>query len=165
MDKNSNGVVSSKTTTNNDRNRGNRSTNKRFTTVDDGEADIECSGKHCKSCTSGLVADCVALCCCPCVVLHCFSLPFIMGKKCLGLGSKNKNKKKRCCYKKKCKREHKDVDGVVLEGKKEEGLDVEQSTSSMDNVHVNDGFEAEKVWHDLHQIRHLGFGWVSFSKD
>ncbi|CAL5186230.1 unnamed protein product [Lathyrus oleraceus] len=171
MDGNSNGTSSSKTSSNKGRNEGNRSTNKRFATVDDGEADlIECSGKNCKSCTSGLVADCIALCCCPCIVLHCFALgfikaPWILGRKCLGLGSKNKNKKKRCCHKKKCKMANKDVDDVVTEGKKEEGLDVEQQTSPMDNVHVNVEFEAEKVWHELYQIGHLGFGRVSFSKD
>ncbi|KAJ0051703.1 hypothetical protein Pint_02728 [Pistacia integerrima] len=34
--------------------------------VDDSGDFIECSGKYCRSCTTGLVADCVALCCCPC---------------------------------------------------------------------------------------------------
>ncbi|KAI5442370.1 hypothetical protein KIW84_011443 [Lathyrus oleraceus] len=143
MDGNSNGTSSSKTSSNKGRNEGNRSTNKRFATVDDGEADlIECSGKNCF-----------------------IKAPWILGRKCLGLGSKNKNKKKRCCHKKKCKMANKDVDDVVTEGKKEEGLDVEQQTSPMDNVHVNVEFEAEKVWHELYQIGHLGFGRVSFSKD
>ncbi|CAK8533641.1 unnamed protein product [Lathyrus sativus] len=157
MDENPNRISSSKITRH----------NKRFDSAD-GEADlIECSGKYCKSCTSGLVADCVALCCCPCVVLHCFALafikaPWIMGRKCLGLGRKNKNKKKKCCHKK-CKRGPKDVDDVVLEGEKENDLNVGWPASPMDNVHVNVGFEAEKVWHELYQIGHLDFGRISFS--
>ncbi|XP_058773139.1 uncharacterized protein LOC131647248 [Vicia villosa] len=171
MDENPKKTSSSKTTRHKSRSKGNEHTSKRFNTADDSEVDsIECSGKYCKSCTTGLVADCVALCCCPCVVLHCFALafikaPWVMGRKCLGLGSKNKNKKKRCCHKKKCKMGHKDVDDVVLEEKKDEDLHVGWPTSPMDSAHVNVGFEAEKVWHELYQIGHLGFGRVSFSND
>jgi hypothetical protein len=164
MDENSNEVSHSKTTTHKVCSKGKVSTNKRFATIDDGETDlIECSGKYCKSCTTGLIADCVALCCCPCVVLHCFALafikaPWIMGRKCLGLGNKNKNKNKSgCCHKRKCIKGHQDVD-VVLEGNKEMDLKI---TSPMDSVNV--GFEAEKVWHELYQIGHLDFGRVSFS--
>ncbi|CAL5186229.1 unnamed protein product [Lathyrus oleraceus] len=169
MDENLNGISSSKTTSHKIRNKENEPINKRFNTIDDGEVDlIECSGKYCKSCITGLVTDCVALCCCPCIVLHCFALafikaPWVMGRKCLGLRSKNKNKKKKCCHKKKCKKGLKDVDDVVLEGENENGLNVGWPASPMDNVHVNVGFEAEKVWHELYQIGHLDFGRISFS--
>ncbi|WJX72357.1 hypothetical protein P8452_56244 [Trifolium repens] len=162
MDENSNEVSHSKTTTHKVCSKGKVSTNKRFAAIDDSETDlIECSGKYCKSCTTGLIADCVALCCCPCVVLHCFALafikaPWIMGRKCLGLGNKHKNKNKSgCCHKRKCIKGHQDVN-VVLEGNKEMDLKIGWPTSPMDSVNV--GFEAEKVWHELYQIGHLDFG-------
>lgn len=182
--------------------RGNNgATNRRFAaTVDDGGGDlIECSGKYCRSCTAGLIADCVALCCCPCAVLHCFALafvkaPWVVGRRCLGLGNKNKNKNNKG-HKRKCKRgKHDVVDdvvnvaanddvgvGVVLErSNKEGGLrggwpDSNSSSvnsgvggvaaSPMDTVNVSAGFEAEKVWMELYQIGHLDFGRVSFSGD
>ena len=150
------------------------------TTVDDGGGDppIECSGKFCRSCTAGLIADCVALCCCPCAVVHCFALafvkaPWVVGRRCLGLGSKKKVK-----HKKKCKRGSEDFDGggVVLERNYREGNLMRVASSNnannvvnvggvgeMESVTVNAGFEAEKVWLELYQIGHLDFGRVSFS--
>ncbi|KAK7271669.1 hypothetical protein RJT34_27756 [Clitoria ternatea] len=160
--------------------RGN-SKNKRFAAaaVDDGGGDvIECSGKYCRSCTAGMIADCVALCCCPCAVLHCFALAFVkapwfVGRRCLGLGSKNKNKNKNK-NKKKC---HECVVGdvVVVENKvgwPKDNVAAAATTTSvcgslgeLDSVTVNAGFEAEKVWMELYQIGHLDFGRVSFSHD
>jgi len=163
MDENPSGVSSSKTTPHKSCSKRNGLTNKRFATADDSEGDlIECSGKYCKSCTTGLIADCVALCCCPCVVLHCFALafikaPWVIGRKCLGLGNKKKNKKKSGC-----KKGHKDI---VLERNKEVDLKMDWPESPMDNVNVHVGFEAEKVWHELYQIGHLDFGRVSLSSD
>ncbi|XP_057447443.1 uncharacterized protein LOC130739214 isoform X1 [Lotus japonicus] len=149
-------------------------TSTRFATVDDGGEDlIECSGKFCRSCTAGMVADCVALCCCPCAVVHCFSLafvkaPWVVGRRCLGLGKKNKNKNK---GKRKCKKGHHHGgnvgDDVVLERDSREGVSTSSVSSSfgVENVTVNAAFEAEKVWLELYQIGHLDFGRVSFSGD
>ncbi|XP_061993753.1 uncharacterized protein LOC133711666 [Rosa rugosa] len=66
---------------------------------DDDDADgdrVECSGKYCLSCSAGMIADCVVLCCCPCALVKVLTLAFVkvqwmVGRKCLGLG---KNKKK-----------------------------------------------------------------------
>lgn len=69
--------------------------------VDDGDGDpIECTGKSCKSCTAGVVADCVALCCCPCAVIDIltlafFRIPWTMGRKYLGKSKKSEKKKKK----------------------------------------------------------------------
>ncbi|XP_009768310.1 uncharacterized protein [Nicotiana sylvestris] len=65
---------------------------------DDAGDQIECTGKSCKSCTVGVVADCVALCCCPCAVISIlglafFKIPWIMGKKILVKGKKKSSKK------------------------------------------------------------------------
>ncbi|XP_027358774.1 uncharacterized protein LOC113867579 [Abrus precatorius] len=111
---------------------------------------IECSGKHCGSCTGGLIADCVAICCCPCVVLHCFALafvkaPLVVGRRCLGLGNKNK---------KICKKGHEDI---IVERNMET---VSSSVGEMESVTINAGIEAEKVWKELQQIGHLDFGRV-----
>lgn len=69
--------------------------------VDDGDGDpIECTGKSCKSCTAGVVADCVALCCCPCAVIDIltlafFRIPWTMGRKYLGKSKKSEKKEEK----------------------------------------------------------------------
>lgn len=159
MDEKAEGVSHSKA-------RGNGPTKKRFSTMEDCEGDmVECSSKYFKSCTTGLITDCVALCCCPCVVLHCFALafikaPWVMGRKCLGLG-KNKNHQKGHH-----KKNEDNNNNVVLQGNnKEDDLKGGCPTSTMEGVNSNLGFEADKVWHDLYQIGHLDFGRVSLSED
>ncbi|XP_028772300.1 uncharacterized protein LOC114729469 [Neltuma alba] len=121
----------------------------RFAVDDSGDL-IECSGKYCRSCTAGMIADCVALCCCPCAVLHCFALafvkaPWMVGRRCLGLGKKKKTKRIE--------------DDVVLErnhreantrrGWGEEGM--------LEIVSGEVAFEAEKVWKEMYEIGHFGF--------
>ncbi|XP_047156558.1 uncharacterized protein LOC124827528 [Vigna umbellata] len=125
---------------------------------------IRCSGKHCGSSCGGYIADCVAVCCCPCAVLHCCVLalvkgPFLVGRKCLRLGKKkgkkkNKNKKKG--------HEYDDDDD---EEKVKENVSGSDVVLEMDSVTVNAGFDAEKVWRELYQIGHLDFGRVSSSHD
>ncbi|KAI3976260.1 hypothetical protein MKX01_021802 [Papaver californicum] len=54
----------------------------------DGNAEVnECSNDHCSSCTANAVADCIAVCCCPCAIVNMFVLaflkvPWMMGRKC-----------------------------------------------------------------------------------
>ncbi|KAE9590431.1 hypothetical protein Lal_00027985 [Lupinus albus] len=157
-----------------------RSNNKRrfaaATSVDDGGG-IDCSGKYLKSCMAGLIADCVALCCCPCVVVHCFALafvkaPWVVGRRCLGLGKKNKDRKvKRKCSKRGYDYDYdyedddNDDDDTILERNRNRQMNLRMDTNNvvgeMDNVTVN----AEKVWLDLYQIGHLDFGRISSSHD
>lgn len=61
---------------------------------------IECSCRYCGSCTATMIADCVAICCCPCAVLNFLAfafvkVPWIVGKRFLRLGKKNKSKNRR----------------------------------------------------------------------
>ncbi|KAK7266079.1 hypothetical protein RIF29_18719 [Crotalaria pallida] len=149
--------------------------------ADEGGGDLmDCSGKYCKSCMAGLIADCVALCCCPCAVLHCFALafvkaPWVVGRRCLGLGKNNKKNKKnkklkRKCCKRGCEVDDDDVEvvdvDVVLERNRKRDLSVDTNVvGEMDSVTVNAAFEAEKVWLELYQIGHIDFGRVSSSQD
>ncbi|XP_020234718.1 uncharacterized protein LOC109814653 [Cajanus cajan] len=137
----------------------------RFATVDEGGGDlIKCSGKYCRSCCGGYVADCVAVCCCPCAVLHCFALallkgPCVVGRKCLGRKKKNKNKKNKKVNK---RGHHHGGDDVVLERNTREG----NSGIVCDSLgKIDSGFDGDKVWRELYQIRHLDFGRVSSSHD
>ncbi|KAL2335700.1 hypothetical protein Fmac_016913 [Flemingia macrophylla] len=148
----------------------------RFATAEEGGGGdlIKCSGKYCRSCCGGYVADCVAVCCCPCAVLHCFALAFVkgpcvVGRRCLG-GRKNKEKDKN--NKKNIKKDrHHDDDDVVVVGRRNvdegrSGNNACDSFGEMDSViTLNGGFDAEKVWRELYQIGHLDFGRVSFSRD
>ncbi|KAL7612162.1 uncharacterized protein LOC111876469 [Lactuca sativa] len=131
--------------------------------LDDGGG-VEWSGKSCRSCTGRVIADCVAVCCCPCAVVNFFTLtflklPWMMGKKCLGNMSKKKEKKK-------LKDEEKD--GISRKEKGEKvasgkvnaiGEDDEQGGSRKYSAR----FEAERVWMELYRVDNLGFGRVSFN--
>lgn len=135
----------------------------RYTDEDDESAGyrIKCSGKSCRSCTAGIIADCVAVCCCPCAVVNLLTLafvkvPYMMGRKCLG---KRKKKKKREMV---LEREREGIFwrekemGVEIGIGEELGLEKEENNYSA-------RFEAEKVWLELYQVGHLGFGRVSFT--
>jgi hypothetical protein len=138
------------------------------TTFDDGGDQIECSGKHCRACTAGLVADCVALCCCPCAVVNLLALafvkvPWMVGRRCLGL-EKEKGRR-RLERKRKCRRSEIDDcvverDGNARKRMVEEGKMAEIASGFGGEERV---FEEEKVWLELYQVGHLGFGRVSFT--
>ncbi|KAI9078069.1 hypothetical protein K1719_039994 [Acacia pycnantha] len=122
----------------------------RFAVDDSGDL-IECSGKYCRSCTAGMIADCVALCCCPCAVLHCFALafvkaPWMAGRRCLGLGKKKKKTKRI-------------EDDIVLERNHREVNRrsdwVEESMREIVSGEMT--FESEKVWKEMYEIGHFGF--------
>ncbi|KAI8533691.1 hypothetical protein RHMOL_Rhmol10G0028800 [Rhododendron molle] len=122
----------------------------------------ECSGKHCQSCIGGLVADCVALCCCPCAVVSFFALaffkaPWMMGRRCLGLGKKKKKEKRKC---------EGEIEGNSRNGRAE--LEITETGIGFEDWEAKDGdlsarFESERVWLELYQLGHLGFGRVSFT--
>lgn len=145
--------------------------NSRYAVDDDDDDDggagggemIECSGKYCRSCTAGLIADCVALCCCPCAVLNILAfafvkIPYMVGRRCLGVGKKEQMKRK--CQKVIEKVEFEggggdgDHDFVVLERNINNGASF---------VEDEEGFDAEKIWLELYQLGHLDFGRVSFT--
>ncbi|KAM7279363.1 hypothetical protein ACFE04_006497 [Oxalis oulophora] len=134
---------------------------------------INCSSNYCKSCTAGLIADCVALCCCPCAVVNFFALaffklPYILGRKCLGIG-KNKKKKnlelKTKCCRKSFSCSSSDCGGGgggcgELNTVEDDGM-LEMILNSGGG---NARSEAERVWLELYQVGHLGFGRVSFTE-
>ncbi|XP_050383369.1 uncharacterized protein LOC126800125 [Argentina anserina] len=156
---------------------------------DDGAGDrVECSGKYCRSCSAGMIADCVALCCCPCALVNLLTLvfvkvPWMVGRRCLRLG-KNKNKiksqgqtrksKQKCKSKKKTKHcgqmsgssSHRQRRCAVEEELPAEiacyafGFDDREEEKEEEEDCVS---SAERVWLELYQVGHLGFGRVSFS--
>ncbi|XAR58198.1 hypothetical protein NMG60_11026611 [Bertholletia excelsa] len=136
---------------------------------DDGGEDFSrCSGKYCRSCTGGVIADCVAVCCCPCAVLSFFSLaffkaPWMMGRRCLGLGKKKESKRK---YERSGSGFTEDMDGISRKGR--EGFGIPELLISgfeeEDELgNFNARSEAESVWLELYQVGHLGFGRVSYT--
>ncbi|XP_009598404.1 uncharacterized protein [Nicotiana tomentosiformis] len=150
--------------------------NHRHTVVDEDDCGdpIECSGKSCKACTGGLIADCVAVCCCPCAVVNILALaflkiPWMVGKKCLRMAKKKKLEKKRkddksCCY---------SADRVMYadsvereEGGGEVGT-LGMVNSQFGEEELKDSFsariDAEEVWLELYRVGHMGFGRVSFT--
>ncbi|KAM1565649.1 hypothetical protein ACFX1Z_044427 [Malus domestica] len=140
--------------------------------VDDGAGDrIECTGRFCKSCSGALIADCVALCCCPCALVNFLTLafvkvPWMVGRKCLGLGKKKGQKREK---RRKCKGGRSSKRGIewVVERGEEEGKVPEISWRGGDGEEEMEcdsaRQEAERMWLELYQIGHLGFGRVSFT--
>ncbi|XVF60282.1 hypothetical protein PTKIN_Ptkin08bG0032800 [Pterospermum kingtungense] len=148
---------------------------------------IECSGKHCRSCTAGAIADCVALCCCPCALVNLLTLalvkvPWKLGRRCLGLGKKKRNRveMKRKCEKSFCNScscssscsNEGDVHNQFRHSNLREKMRVEQEIwefpTGFEDEEEEVGkfsarFEAERVWLELYQVGHLGFGRVSFT--
>ncbi|KAF8047220.1 hypothetical protein N665_3142s0008 [Sinapis alba] len=163
-------------------------------------------GKRCRSTwAAAAIADCVALCCCPCAIINFLTLtfvkvPWMIGRRCLGR-SRNKNKKKKKKGKLKMRQgrgningDHEDVDdhhegdhekcgGVVgccggggnddhrfvverdgsLTKEEEEEEKTTSSRGDHDESRISARVEAERVWLELYQIGHLGFGRVSFT--
>ncbi|XP_021912452.1 uncharacterized protein LOC110826158 [Carica papaya] len=131
---------------------GGTQTGKRRYTVDGCGDPIECSGKCCLSCSAAIVADCVAVCCCPCALFNLLALAFVKfplmaGRRCLGIGKKTGSKRK-------C--EKSDVEFVV---ERDGSLRLEETGNEEDEM----GRFNEEVWLELSQVDHLGFGRLSFT--
>ncbi|XP_076943524.1 uncharacterized protein LOC143613791 [Bidens hawaiensis] len=126
-----------------------------------GDPEVGCSGKSCRSCTAAVIADCVAVCCCPCAVVNIFTLTFfklprMIGRKCLSLGNKRR---------KKLKHSEKHKDPSVVSGK-DEGLEMKIENVGGEEAKEEEECErvdAEKVWLELYKVDQLGFGRVSFT--
>ncbi|KAK2973303.1 hypothetical protein RJ640_027946 [Escallonia rubra] len=128
---------------------------------------IKCSGRSCRSCTAVVIADCVAVCCCPCAVVNILALAFLklpwtVGRRCLGLGRKKGRRLERG---RRCEGELEgDKDGISGKGGVEEGTpEVVGLGDEGQRECYSARFEAEKVWLELYQVGHLGFGRVSFT--
>lgn len=156
-------------------------TSRKARTKGEGGDPVRCTGRQCRSCTGGAVADCVAICCCPCAVLNCLALafikiPFLIGKRwCLGFRRKRRKEKK---GRKPDSAEGCDGDAATKEGNDggsggidswfeigfEEG-EIGGSTGEKLEGCGDDGGggDSDKVWVELCEFDHLSFGRVSFA--
>ncbi|CAA2994592.1 Hypothetical predicted protein [Olea europaea subsp. europaea] len=111
-----------------------------------GEA-IVCNGKSCQSCTAGMIADCIAVCCCPCVVVNILAfaflkLPWMVARKYLGLGKKRE-----------CEMIY-GHNGRETYETWEKGTGDEGSLKIVgEEETMNRAFEEEEVWLELYKIR------------
>ncbi|GAB4849209.1 hypothetical protein Ancab_004019 [Ancistrocladus abbreviatus] len=151
------------------------SKNSRFTTAENTTEDsFECSGKHCQSCTAALIADCVAVCCCPLAVVSLLALafvkvPYMVGRRCLGLEKRREKKIKYC----KTSESLSDDESMVGRDSNESGKEREGKSDIVfefggeeeggERKSICAGFEAENFFLELYQVGQLGFGRVSFT--
>lgn len=133
-------------------------------TVDETGELFECSAKFCRSCSAGVLADCIAICCCPCAVVNLLALafvkvPWMVGRRCLRL-----LKKKGKSLRRRKKIENVGISESVTK-EEGEGENMEFSLEAIEGERQNfsAGFEAERVWMELYQLGNLGFGRVSFT--
>ncbi|KAG6382340.1 hypothetical protein SASPL_157993 [Salvia splendens] len=109
-----------------------------------------CTGKSCQSCTAGAIADCVALCCCPCAVASCFvlaffKLPWAMARLCLRWGRRRRVEERKCAA---GDGESEKAKGGMIE------IEVSEAAAAAGDV-------AEEWWLE---VGHLGFGRVSSAR-
>ncbi|GFP99960.1 hypothetical protein PHJA_002140100 [Phtheirospermum japonicum] len=135
---------------------------------EDGGDPAACTGKSCQSCTAGVIADCVAVCCCPCGVVNILTLAFLklpwaVARKCVG-GRRRKSRRGML-------EEMRGRDGNSEKGRAEDGTSEIVSSSigggvgegGLGNDNFGAEFRAEDVWLELYEVGHLGFGRVSFT--
>nr|GLL26662.1 uncharacterized protein LOC109158090 [Ipomoea trifida] len=130
--------------------------------------EIACTGKACKLCTAGMIADCVAVCCCPCavvdiLVLALFKVPWTLGRKWLRKRRNGGGGARRICSRR--------SEGIPRMGSVEDETLGMGSSVSVFGIREQGGkdnfsarFDSEEVWFDLYQVGHLGFGRVSFTE-
>ncbi|XP_073274799.1 uncharacterized protein [Primulina huaijiensis] len=130
---------------------------------DDGDL-VACTGESCQSCTAWVIADCVALCCCPCAVVNLLTLTFLklpwaVARRCIRRRKKEKirklmDKERRCGGGA--------TDGIsTKERVNERTSGIVWEEGAMDNLGAV--FSAEEIWLELYEVGHLAFGRVSFS--
>ncbi|KAH0881754.1 hypothetical protein HID58_069148 [Brassica napus] len=127
----------------------------------------KCSGERCRSSwAAAAIADCVALCCCPCAVVNLLTLafvkvPWMIGRKCIGRRKKRKKKIERedRFHHNQRPETVKGVSGGCCGG----GYGEWDDHRGEGEARISARDEAERVWLELYQIGHLGFGRVSFT--
>ncbi|XP_010435627.1 PREDICTED: uncharacterized protein LOC104719403 [Camelina sativa] len=147
--------------------------------ADEESRSARCSRKRCRSWAAAGIADCVALCCCPCAVVNLLTLafvkvPWMIGRKCIGRSKKKRRNREDRLHKQQQKRrstemvsgggddDHRFVverDGSLTKEEEEE----RRGSSLEEETRISARVEAERVWLELYQIGHLGFGRVSFT--
>ncbi|KAK9734989.1 hypothetical protein RND81_04G175700 [Saponaria officinalis] len=152
------------------RSKSNRPRKSRFSCEETADS-VDCTGEYCRSCAASLLADCVAVCCCPLALVSFLALafvkvPYLVGRRCW-----QKRKKLRKCKKVEGCIEHdmvmyKDVDlvtGRLSWGKSDIVFEFGDEDEIEERKSFCAAFEADKVLMELYQIGHLGFGRVSFT--
>ncbi|XP_075507326.1 uncharacterized protein LOC142544139 [Primulina tabacum] len=128
----------------------------------EGGDSIGCTGKSCQSCTAGVIADCVAVCCCPCAVVNLLALAFLklpwaVARRCL---RHRKTKRNQIIVEEAARKWCEgDLDEILRKSRACEGISgiaMEEEVSGK----ICAGFEIEEIWYE---VGHLGFGRVSFT--
>lgn len=145
--------------------------NRRFA-VEETVDSVDCSSKSCRSCAAALIADCVAVSCCPLAVVSLLALafvkvPYLVCRKCLKRRRRERKRKKIA-----------EVSSDVIEASSGGCSSSGQGKSDImfefggdeDEEELEDrksfcaaALEADKVLFELYQVGHLGFGRVSFT--
>ncbi|XP_073007856.1 uncharacterized protein [Typha latifolia] len=136
----------------------------RFPVVSEDVGDhVECSSRSCRSCSAVLIADCIALGCCPCAVVSLLGLtlvkaPFVMGRRWLGILRKRGRLLKRV-------RDVGEKGGEVVVGLDVKSVEMKGKEwgEVFGTERLSSEPDAERVWLELYQFGNWGFGRVSFS--
>ncbi|XP_051117744.1 uncharacterized protein LOC127242302 [Andrographis paniculata] len=125
------------------------------------EDHVECTWK---SCTAGAIADCVAVCCCPCgvvsiLVLAFVKLPWAVARRCIG-GRRIRSRRRLEAGA--GNRREEDTDGIPELGRAETGNP--ESVEDAENLNYQISPEMDQEWIELQvEFGHWGFGRLSFT--
>jgi len=135
-----------------------------FAVSEEKEDTLKCS---CRSCGGVLLADCIALSCCPCAVVNflalaCLKVPWVVGRKCLRvLTDRSKVRDERG------RKKGEGMEMIGVKSLEKRGRDEGEVGAVLSNC-IGEGeggpnSEGELAWLELDQVAQWGFGRVSFS--
>uniref|UniRef100_A0ACD5W1R5 Uncharacterized protein n=1 Tax=Avena sativa TaxID=4498 RepID=A0ACD5W1R5_AVESA len=132
----------------------------------------ECTAQSCRSCVAVSLADCIALGCCPCALVSLLGLalvkaPFALGRRCVRRLLRRHGRMRQK------KRVRDDMVDLAAAGKRPAGAKCaapggeDASKDDDDDVaaaaDAAAASEAERLWLEMYQVGHWGFGRLSFS--
>ncbi|GLJ16807.1 hypothetical protein SUGI_0289590 [Cryptomeria japonica] len=120
-----------------------------------------CRGRQVCNCAASYAADCAAICCCPCALLHLFILAFVVAPCALA-------RKAFCYVKKKAKPQlsvTNDNGDDDERGKDEYFTPPWSCTQSPVGESFSPKVDTEMVWWELYAAGHMGFGGLPFERD
>ncbi|KAL5227517.1 hypothetical protein ABZP36_015782 [Zizania latifolia] len=109
----------------------------------------DCTAQSCRSCVAVTLADCVALSCCPCAVVSLLGLAFVKVPFAVAC---------------RCVRRLRRRQGRLRQKKRGEDADV-VAAAAASLGHDVAATDVEKVWLELYQVGHWGFGRLSVSSN
>ncbi|KAJ3695300.1 hypothetical protein LUZ60_000677 [Juncus effusus] len=142
---------------------------------------LECSTQSCRTCSAFAVADCIALCCCPCSVINMLTFSFVKAPYLISRRMLKTIKKKKGLLHRRSNSDIEESDGEIVvdynvkgfERKSKDwngeldkgiwGISLGEYKNINSSGRLSTKIDPDKIWMDMYQVGQWGFGRVSFS--